>query len=126
MASPLVRERLRQLRNAALARGVARHGDAALEGQHRRDEDDLPASLSDHAPAELPREHELRREVDLEHAIPEVVSVLDGGSSLDRPRVQDEDVEAREVGRDRRGELVHRLPFSQIAAVRTKAPTQPR
>ena len=59
VGSPLVGERLRQLRDPALAGGVAGDGDAALEREHRGDEDDLAAAVLDHPPAELAGEHEL-------------------------------------------------------------------
>ena len=45
---PLVGEQLSQARDAAFGRRVARHPDAALEGQHRRDVDDLAAFAGRH------------------------------------------------------------------------------
>ena len=97
MWGPFVRERFRQLRHPALARGIAGNGDSALERKHRRDEDDLAAAALDHPPAELACEHERRSQVHLEHAVPQIVSMLGRRLALDRPGVQQEDVDLREL-----------------------------
>src|SRR5581483_806175 len=115
---PLVRERLRQLRDAALASRVAGNADAALEREKRGDEHDLAAAALDHPPAELACEDERRAEVDLEHEIPYVVTVLRRGLALDGARVEDEDVDRPVIGSNLLGEGVRSGPVGKVARIR--------
>ena len=55
LRGPLVRQQAREARDAALAGGVGRDADAALERQHRGDVDDLAAApLGQHSAAPRP------------------------------------------------------------------------
>ena len=70
----------------------------------------FPAAAGDHLPPDLPGQHELAGEVDLEDPVPRRVGVVDGGRPLDGARVVDQDVDrdgrrpaARRARRPRRG-----------------------
>src|SRR3546814_18615579 len=45
---PFVREQLGESANARFRRGIARHANAALKGEHRGNVDDLAAAARDH------------------------------------------------------------------------------
>ena len=114
---PFVGERLRQLGHPSLARRIAGNRDPALEREQRGDEDDLSLAPLDHPPPELACQDELGREVHLEHAVPELVRMLDRRAALDRPGVEDEDVHERAVSRHLLGELENGLSLPEVAAV---------
>ena len=101
----------------SLARRIAGNRDPALEREQRGDEDDLSLAPLDHPPPELACQDELGREVHLEHAVPELVRMLDRGAALDRPGVEDEDVHERAVSRHLLGELENGLSLPEVAAV---------
>ncbi len=114
---PLVRERLRELRDPTLARCVPGDVDSALEGEQRGDEDDLPCSALHHEPADLAGEHELRRQVHFQDLVPLLVAVLGRRVSPNRSCVVDEHVDRRPArsasSRGRRP----RLPIGEVAVV---------
>src|SRR5215213_2600911 len=90
---PLVGERLRELRHAALRRRVGGDGQSALEGEEGGDVDDLAAPALDHvAPGQL-REAEDGREVDLDDGRPVLLRVIYGRRAPDGARVVDENVQ---------------------------------
>ena len=69
-ACPFICERLRELRNAALARGVGGDALAAEERGHRGDVDDFAAAAREHGAARELREREYRAEVDVYYLLP--------------------------------------------------------
>ena len=82
LGSPLVAQRLGELRNTAFARRVRRHRQPALEAEQRRDVDDRASAAvrirvtSEHMRANLAAECEDRAQVDLQHVVPVVVGEL--------------------------------------------------
>ena len=118
---PLVRQSLRELPYPAFARRVARHRDAALEGEQRRGEDNFPASPRDHFFSDLAAEDERGAEVGLNHTVPEVVRVLDRGLSLDGSSVVDQDVDHGKVVFDFGDEPIQGLPVGEVGPVSTEA-----
>ena len=118
---PLVRERLRQLRDPTLARCVPGDVDPALEGEERGDEDDLPRSALHHEPADLAGEHELRRQVHLQDLVPVLVAVLGRRVAPNRSCVVDEHVDRR-PGSQRLDEVVDRSPIAEVGCVPTEDP----
>src|SRR5690606_16761545 len=66
---PLVGEGLCEPTDSGFRGRVPRHIDATLEREKARGEDDLAAAALEHGASEQLREHELARQVDLEHAI---------------------------------------------------------
>ncbi len=119
---PLVRERLRQLRDPALARCVPGDVDPALEGEEGGDEDDLPCSALQHEPADLAGEHELRRQVHFQDLVPVLVAVLGRRASPNRSGVVDEHVDRR-PGSERFDEVVDRSPIAEVGCVPTEDPS---
>ena len=115
---PFVGERLGELRDAALGRGVAGHGDAALEREQRRDVDDLAAAAAvEHVAAGGAAQPEDARQVHVDHRRPSPSSSCSAaGCAADDAGVVDEDVEAAE-----RRERVGDEPIARRAASRRSA-----
>ncbi len=121
LARPLVRERLRQLGDAALARGIARHRDPTLEREQRGDEDDLPGPALQHPLADLSGEHELGGEVGRDHRVPRLVGVLGRGLPHDRSGVVHEDVDPLDIVVEPSHEVEHGGAIGEVARVAAKA-----
>lgn len=105
---PLVRKRLGHLRDAALARRIRRHGDAALERQQAAEVDDGPDAAGgavrrqrgQHVRGDVAAQREGRRQVDLQDL--GEVGVREGFGrvpALDA-RAVDEDADLVPVGED--------------------------
>ena len=77
----------------------------------------FPAPRSTIGRAELAGEHELRRQVRLQHALPLLVVVHQRRRPRDRARVVDEDVDSARRGAPRRPAAPHRRSESEIGAV---------
>ena len=122
MGRPLVRERAHEPGDARLRCRVRDDVDPALEAQHRRGEDDLAGSALDHRARELACEHELRRQVRLQHAPPLLVVVHQRRCTRDRPRVVDEDVDLEPVAEHRGGQLRCPVLRAEIGAVGGERP----
>src|SRR3546814_10380957 len=67
---PFVREQLGESANARFRRGIARHANAALKGEHRGNVDDLAAAARDHMTAHALAEEEERLEIGVHHRVP--------------------------------------------------------
>ena len=113
---PLVRERLRQLRDATLARCVPGDVDPALEGEERGDEDDLPrcrARASSRPISRVSTNCAVR--FTSRTVVPVLVAVLGRRAAPDRAGVVDEHVDRR-PGSQRLDEVVDRGPIAEVAA----------
>jgi DNA-binding Lrp family transcriptional regulator len=95
LGRPLVAHRLGEPDDGVLAGRVRGHVDAALEGEHRGDVDDLAVAALDHAPGERPGQLEDRVEVHGEDRAPVVRVGVEQRRAADRPRVVDQDVDRR-------------------------------
>ena len=115
-----------QAHDAALAGGVGRHTDPALEGEHRGDVDDLSARfLPDELPGRRLGEEEHRLEVDVHHLVPVLLGEIDGIAAPDDAGIVDKDVDLPQA-RDRLAHDVGRGgDVRQVRLDTQKAPTQP-
>ena len=119
---PLVGQRHHELPHRALRRRVGRHADAALEGEHRGDEDDAPArALRPEAARGGLGQQERRREVEGERPLPDVEREVDRVVPVDRAGVEHERVEAPVRGDDR---VDHRAPRPRGRRGRPGAPSR--
>src|SRR5690606_32482207 len=62
---------------------VGRHANAALEGQHRGDVDDLAGAIGQHAPRGCLREEEGCLEIEVHHRVPILFGEVDGVGTAD-------------------------------------------
>ena len=128
-ASPLVAQGLGQQGDAPLGGGVGGDGEAAEEGLHGGDVDDLAISLLQHLPARQLAQLKGGGEVDLQHGVPVLHGeLLAGVAALDAGAVdQDVDLAAQQLqGAGESGPQA--LPVSQVGghAVAGKAPAPER
>jgi len=117
MRSPLVRQRLRKLRDAALARGVGRDSDPPLKAQQRGDVDDLAGGVArDHVAGGALAQLEDARQIHLEDLLPIGQRDILSGTAMDRAGVVDEDIDASEVIFDLAEELQCARFTSEVGA----------
>ncbi|MCY1169227.1 hypothetical protein D9M73_92470 [compost metagenome] len=114
LARPFIGEQLGQPANAALGRGIARHANAALKGQHRRDIDDLAGPFRDHVPPRRLAQEEHRFEIGVDHRIPIVLGKIDRIGAADDAGIVDENIETAELIHSLIHNPLHRLDRGEI------------
>ena len=111
---PFVCEQLGEAGDAALRRGVARHADAALEGEERGDVDDLARALGQHVATGRLAEEEGGLEVGVDHRVPILLGKVDAVGAADDAGIIDEDVEAAELLQRLVDHALHRFDGGEV------------
>src|SRR5271155_2774274 len=96
---PFIRKGFRQLRDPALCCGISRNQYSSLEREQRSNVQDFAArGAFQHIPPRKLRQAKHRRQVDVDHFIPEFHGIFRGGSPANHSGVVHQNVDGAELG----------------------------